>query len=472
VALHLVFGQANDCGLRALSWFLKLSGLDEFLPASYGALQAFAANLETLLAEYGQQQEQQLAAEMPPREITLCEDETFHPQICLVAIEPVSDYLLLEQYASSRDADTWNQAIDQRLAGLSVTVTQVASDEAAALIAHAEQHLGAHHSPDLFHVQQETVKASSLALAGQTRRAHQAVTNAEQATAKLRAEQAACQEQCPQSTHAADLQRQIEQVAAEAGARQKLTACQQRQQQATESRRGLSHDYHPIDLETGGPLEAEEVARRLSGHFDRLEEIAGEAGLSDSARERLAKARRVLDAMIATIAFFWTTVAQRLASRDLPPAVSTWLREQLMAGFYLQMAASKASTAARRERLRARAEEVLARARSPDGVWGRLSVAEQGELERLARECAGLFQRSSSCVEGRNGQLSLKHHALHRLTRRKLAALGVLHNFLVQRADGTTAAERFFGKRPGPLYEWLVCRLPFPGRPWQKKHCG
>jgi hypothetical protein len=473
VALHLVFGQANDCGLRALSWFLKLSGLDEFLPASHGALQAFAANLETLLAEYGQQQEQQLAAEMPPREITLCEDETFHPQICLVAIEPVSDYLLLEQYASARDADTWNQALDQRLAGLSVTVTQVASDEAAALIAHAEQHLGAHHSPDLFHVQQETVKATSLALAGQTRRAHQAVTKAEQATAKLRAEQAACLQQCPQSTQVAELQQQLEQTtASEAEARRKLAACQQRQQQATESRRGLSHDYHPLDLETGEPLETEEVARRLSGHFDRLQEIAAEAGLSDSARARLAKARRVLDAMIATIAFFWTAVARRLASRDLSAEVSTWLREQLLAGFYLKMAAAKARTAAERERLRARAEEVLARARSPDGVWGRLSVAEQGELEGLAGECAGLFQRSSSCVEGRNGQLSLKHHALHRLTQRKLAALGVLHNFLVQRADGTTAAERFFGQRPQPLYQWLICRLPFPGRPWQKKYGG
>jgi hypothetical protein len=234
----------------------------------------------------------------------------------------------------------------------------------------------------------------------------------------------------------------------------------------------LSHDYHPIDLEAGEPLEAEEVCRRLSGHFDRLREIAAEAGLSEPARERLAKAHRVLDAMIATIAFFWTTVAQRLASRDLPPEVSTWLREQLLAGFYLKMAAAKARTAAERERLRARADEVLARARSPDGVWGRLSLAEQGDLERLAGECAGLFQRSSSCVEGRNGQLSLKHHALHRLTRRKLAALGVLHDFLVQRADGTTAAERFFGKRPEPLYQWLVGRLPFPGRPWQKKHCG
>lgn len=473
VALHLVFGQANDCGLRALSWFLKLSGLDEFLPASYGALQAFAVHLEASLAEYGQQQEQQLAADMPPREITLCEDETFHPQICLVAIEPVSNYLLLEQYAAARDANTWHQAIAPRLASWSITVMQVTSDEAAALIAHAEQHLGAHHSPDLFHVQQETVKATSLALAGQTRRAYQAVTDAEQTTAELCAEQAACQEQCPLTTHVAELQQQIEQaVAAEAEAKQQRAACQQRQQQATETRQALSHDYHPIDLETGQPLEAEEVSRRLSGHFDRLDEIAKEAGLSEPARERLAKARRVLDAMIATIAFFWRTVAQRLASRNLPPEVSTWLREQLIPGVYLKMVAAKASTAAQRELLWARAEEVLERARSPDGVWGRLSVVEQGTLEGLAQECAGLFQRSSSCVEGRNGQLSLKHHALHRLTPRKLVALGVLHNFLVQRRDGTTAAERFFGQRPEPLFAWLIGRLPFPGRPWQKKHCG
>jgi len=473
VALHLVFGQANDCGLRALSQFLKLSGLDEFLPASYGALQAFAVELETSLGEYGQQQEQQLAAHMPPREITLCEDETFHPQICLVAIEPVSNYLLLEQYVTARDANTWNQALDPRLASWSITVTQVTSDEAAALIAHAEQHLGAHHSPDLFHVQQETVKATSLALAGQTRRANQALHDAEQATAQLRAEQAACQEQCPSSTHVPQLQPQIEQaLSAEAEARQQLAVCQQRQQQATEARHGLSHDYHPIDLETGQPLEAEEVSRRLSGHFDRLDEIAEQAGLSESARGRLAKARRVLDAMIATIAFFWTTVAQRLASRNLPPDVSAWLREQLIPGVYLKTVAAKASTAAQREQMRARAEEVLARARSPDGVWGRLSVVEQAAMEGLAQECAGLFQRSSSCVEGRNGQLSLKHHALHRLTPRKLVALGVLHNFLVQRRDGTTAAERFFGQRPQPLYAWLVGYLPFPGRPWHKQHCG
>ena len=96
VALHLVFVQANDCGLRNVGWFLRLAGLDEFLPSSYGAQQAFARHMETLLADFGREEDQRLASQMPPREISLCEDEAFHPQICSVAIEPVSNFLLLE----------------------------------------------------------------------------------------------------------------------------------------------------------------------------------------------------------------------------------------------------------------------------------------------------------------------------------------------------------------------------------------
>jgi hypothetical protein len=466
VALHLVFVQANDAGLRNVGWFLRLSGLDEFLPASYGVQQAFAAQMETALAEFGREEEQRLAAQMPPQQISLCEDETFHPQICLVAIEPVSNYLLLEQYSPQRDAETWNRVLDERLAGWSVTVCQVTSDEAKALIAHAEKHLGAKHSPDLFHVQHETVQATGLALAGQTRRAHQAVAETQQQTAARRAELAACQQQCPQSTHVAEVQCQVEQAAtAEAESRQRLAACQQRQQQATAARHGLSHDYHPIDLEMVRPVSADEVGERLSGHFDRLEQIAREAGLSTQVHEKLAKARRVLPQMCSTIAFFWATVAARLTAWQLSAMVTTWLREELLPGLYLERAAEKVSTSAERQRLRARAVEILARARSPDGLWGTLSETERAELESKARQCANLFQRSSSCVEGRNGQLSLRHHGLHRLTTRKLGALRVLHNFLVERPDRTTAAERFFGTRPRSLFPWLLARLPLPERP-------
>ena len=82
-----------------------------------------------------------------------------------------------------------------------------------------------------------------------------------------------------------------------------------------------------------------------------------------------------------------------------------------------------------------------------------------------ARQCADLFQRSSSCVEGRNGHLSLRHHALHHLTARKLQALTVLHNYAVQREDGSTAAGRFYGTEPRDLFGWLLRRLSLPARP-------
>jgi hypothetical protein len=201
--------------------------------------------------------------------------------------------------------------------------------------------------------------------------------------------------------------------------------------------------------------------------------VADAAGLSDHARNKLAKARRVLPAMLSTIAFFWSTVAAWLAKCSWPASwseerrqqVTTWLREELLPGFYLASAASKANTAAERKRRSELAAKILARARSPDGVWGTLAPAEQSQAESQARRCAELFQRSSSCVEGHNGQLSLRHHGLHRLPVRKLAALRVLHNFLVERADGTTAAERLFGARPRAILPWLMVRLPLPARP-------
>ena len=462
-ALHLVFVQASNCGLRNLGWFLRLSGLDAFIAPSYGAQQAVAEEMESLLAQFGKEEDRRLAASMPRREITLCEDETFHPQICLVAIEPVSNFILVEQYQPQRDAKTWQQCTGEKLAALPVTVCQVTRDAAKALISQAETYLGAHHSPDLFHVQYDTVKATSGVLASQTRAACWELEKRQKKTAEFQAQRQAD----PQAGGPGSLVDVLIKNAQkrEDEARQQVQECQRRQEEARTARRGLGHDYHPVDLETGQPLSAEEVGRRLQGRFDALDQVAIEAGLSEQAHAKLAKARRVLGRMQATVAFFWTMIAARLAARGYDPAVQQWMRQELIPAYYLRRVAQKAGTAHERQRLRTLAAEVLARARSPDGPWGTFSPELQAELESRARQCADLFQRSSSCVEGRNGQLSLRHHALHRLTKRKLQALTVLHNYAVQRADGSTAAGRFYGTEPQDLFAWLLPRLPLPARP-------
>ena len=87
-----------------------------------------------------------------------------------------------------------------------------------------------------------------------------------------------------------------------------------------------------------------------------------------------------------------------------------------------------------------------------------------------AKELAELFQRSSSCVEGRNGMLSLLHHRCHRLSASRLKALTVVHNYHIRRADGSTAAERFFEQEHRNLFSSIVENVRIPGRPHRKAH--
>ena len=45
----------------------------------------------------------------------------------------------------------------------------------------------------------------------------------------------------------------------------------------------------------------------------------------------------------------------------------------------------------------------------------------------------------------------------------------VIHNYQSTRPDGTTAAERFFGKKPRDVFNWLLERLPDLPRPAAKR---
>lgn len=120
VAAHLVFGQQAGCGIRPISQFLRLAGFGRVAAASTGSQHAVATAVTRAVVRFGQDQRPRLAEAMTPVIITVCQDETFHPQVCLVAIEPVSNFLLLERYAANREAATWTAVMTEALAGLSV----------------------------------------------------------------------------------------------------------------------------------------------------------------------------------------------------------------------------------------------------------------------------------------------------------------------------------------------------------------
>jgi hypothetical protein len=461
---HFVMTLLGPCGVRLVCTFLEITGLDQFVASSYGAQRKVSVEVERASIEYGEAEEKRLSAEMKPKQITVAEDETFHPQTCLVAIEPVSNYILLEKYAEDRKADTWTEALTGALGDKPISVIQSTSDEGLGICSHAKNGLGAHHSPDLFHVQHEIVKATSGPLASKKRQAEKGLT---EATKTLEQDQ---KEQEGQQQNRGDASRRLQASQEKVkDAKSALETRQSQQQRVQNANQALSAAYHPYDLETGLLRNSESVSALLEEQFTEIEAVAREANLSDRSMDRINKAKRVVVHMVATIAFFWLTVRAKIEALELTPSVETAAYDHLIPAIYLQLAADKTSDVVQQSKLRQKSDQLLAPLLASDGPLQTLDAAEKQVLEDVARDCAALFQRSSSCVEGRNGQLSLRHHSLHPLSDRKLTALTIVHNFYLKRSNGTTAAERFFDAKPKDLFECLLSQVDLPGYPAMKR---
>jgi len=470
IAAQFTMTLVGASGIRPLSLFLELSSLSEFVASSYGSQQKAVSAMEQTIVEFGANQQAELSVEMKPKKITVCEDETFHPEICLVAIEPVSNYILLEEYAKNRDSSTWNEAMEKNLCGLRVEIIQSTADDGTGLVKHIKEGLGAHHSPDLFHVQHEIVKGTSAALCAKIRKASKELEEAIQATQKQIDAQKSYEETIPSHRQGSEALSWFEQRVKQAKeqeqqALQNEENAQRCKQITQESNQELSKIYHPYDLESGKPKTPEQVERALQSQFEIIENQAKEAGLADRAFESINKAKKQITKMIATIAFFFQVVSIKVQALGLPDQIEQILYNNWIPGLYLMRVAKQAQTAKEREILKDQAQLLLAPIRNRDGPLQYLDSKEFETIESVAIECANLFQRSSSCVEGRNGQLSLRHHSLHRIYPRKLKALTVIHNFFIRRTDGTTAAERFFGAKHKDLFDYLLDRLDVPCRP-------
>lgn len=468
-AAHLVMSLMGACGIRLVCQLLRYAGLAPFLACSYGAQHSVAQRLEQQVVCLGQQEQQRLGAQMPPRTVTLVEDETFHPQPCLVAIEPVSNFIVLERYAQRRDAATWTQHIQAALVGLPIQVVQVTSDEGKGLLRHTKTELGVHHSPDLFHVQYEISGGTAAPLAAQVRAAQASVDQAsEQLQQVLLQQQEAAQKprgpgrpiDFPARIEAA--QEQLQQ------AQQTMHTKEAHRQGMQQTVRDLAQVYHPFDLKTGLKRTEAEVKTDLGCLMDKARKEAQQAGLSAAAQQRINKAARVVPALVATIAFFHGLVHQRVAALGLPTEVSALVHKILIPALYLQRVAKATAGAPARASLRQVAQGLLDAHRAAPPSWALLPEATKAAVWSLAKDCADLFQRASSCVEGRNGQLALRHHHLHQISALRLEALTVIHNYVLRRADGTTAAQRFFGAPPKDLFMELCRSLPLPARPRQR----
>ena len=328
----------------------------------------------------------------------------------------------------------------------------------------------AHHSPDLFPLQHEVSKATSLALARAVRQAEAQERAAEAHWHGERgAEQAYGQRPHGPGRPPAFAQRMQAAGRALAQATLEREQAQARQQEARELSAAFSARYHPYDLQDGQVQPVEQGAAGLGTLWQRLEALAQAADLPARAHEHPAQAKRLTGALVATRTFFFTALSQRLEALNLAPAIQEAVRSQPIPALYLQRVATRSTRAEARHRLNARSARWLEPLQPPSHPIQALDRASRATLEQVAGDCAEGFQRASSALEGRNGQRALQHHGRHRLRDRKLAALRAVHHFPVRRPDATTPANRLFGRAHPPLFEQILERVRRPPAPRQRR---
>jgi hypothetical protein len=254
IAFHMVCVEVGACGIRLVCLFLHLTGLDRFVAASYGAQQQVHVHIEQAIVDYDQTETPRLAKAMPHKDLTVTQDETFTGGLCLITMDPESNFIILEQLAQARDQVSWDACMAPALAQLNCRVIQSTSDEAPGLLAYVEHYLEAHHSPDLFHVQHELVKAVSGPMATKERAAHKAVHEATEQLERLHHDLQSTGEEPakPPAGRAPKEPSSVEQAeqARDAARREHKRLAEQRAQVQT-SIRSIGHAYHFVDLERG-----------------------------------------------------------------------------------------------------------------------------------------------------------------------------------------------------------------------------
>ena len=370
IALHVVCVEIGACGIRLVCLVLELTGLNRFVGASYGTQQQVNHRVEEAIVASRREERKRLAQEMPPKDMTVTQDETLTGGLCLVGMEPVSNYMLLEQAAPARDHDTWQAHRKQALAGLNCRVIQSTSDEAPGLLASGEHHLGAHHSPDLFHVQHALSKAISAPLAAKQRAAHKAIAQAEETLNRVHEHldnadgKSAKRGPGRPPKAAASLEQATQDMEAARHEHQRLAGqCEA----VTQSIRAIGHAYHFVDLERGVRRNGKRITGDIQRHIDTIRTIAQHEHLRETCLERLEKAERVVPTMQATIEFVSGYVRQQVRQLDLAQTASYAMHAQRIPSYALDRVASTRTVTAG-EPLRALADRLRTPLFEPGGV--------------------------------------------------------------------------------------------------------
>lgn len=445
-AALFVFCTVAGVGLLTFRRFLELAGLMPYVASSHGALHARLTALEEAYVRECEEERARLGREMEQAEsVVVGLDETyFGGRTCLVASDLLTGFLLLEAFSDARDRAAWNAAWLEGTRGLKVAPTHAVADGAKGIRAFIEGDLGVHLAPDLLHVLHDLGKAFACHLARRE-------ASAKEREEDVRSVYAELQEFAARVSQEVRLGRPIDFKVRNHEARgliasvsKEVVVAQERREEFRSLLAELSAAYWPIDSTTDAPKDAAALRAELEATFQKLESLAAKSNLGEHHEVYLRKAKRALPALVAALEAFHTSVSAAARDASLSPYAREILSSFLVPASLLVERARLALTAAERDELLWRAQEL--RFLAAEKLRAQVGDKTLDLLLALADVLAARWQRTTSSIEGRNGSLSQKHHARRGLSDRKLRCATHVHNFFLRRSDGTSAAGRFFGR--------------------------
>lgn len=465
VAVLVVFVLRAGCSAERAAEFFEAMHLRRYVASSPTALRRLFAQILTHTVAWGAAERERLARDMPARDVVLALDENFHwESILLGVLDIVTGFVFAERMSDTRDAAVWEATVRESLADYKVCPRALTRDGATALGTCGER-LSVLAGHDIFHLQYAVCGTTVRPMAQRVARAHAAAQERRDELAALRAERDRVQAlpRGPGRPTDWEAREARAQLAVEAADRHAGTMAAEREAM-TASIRALGDAHHPVDLGTGAPVSAERARERLQHAAEDLCEHAARASLGTRAVKALNGVFARLDDLAAVVGWWHREVRRRLDTLSLPAVQVAWIESALVPALYVQHRIALGRTEDERASLRtlwARRRGELLGSTSPWRTW---DDATRRRVQEEVEACVRMFPRSTSALEGHNGQDALVHHQRHRLSERFRAARLVVRNYVIRRADGTTAAERLFGNKPGDLIEYLCANLKLPGR--------
>ena len=182
LAAHFVMTLLGPCGVRLVCRFLELTWLGSlcglFLWASTAGIRLDGAGHRRV---WSGRRPAVVGRDGFPRRWPCVRTRPFHPETCLVAIEPVSNFILLEQYQRRPQGGPPGRRPWRKPSAIGRSrLSKPPAMKRGGCVIILRKTWPAHHSPDLFHVQHEIVRGMSAPLSAKKRQAEKGVEEASQ----------------------------------------------------------------------------------------------------------------------------------------------------------------------------------------------------------------------------------------------------------------------------------------------------